>query len=110
MIARGRLNREGCNQIFRKVEEMTQSLLDCKVLIDLVDAKCKLQPAEIEAFASELRPYPWPQGSKIALVSAAESEQHDQLSMLSSCLSARSFKIATFSDSKIAVDWLADRT
>ena len=110
MIARGLLNIQGCNQIFRKVEEATQSLLDCNVLIDLVDAKCELQPAEIEAFANESRPYRWPQGSKIALVSAPESEQYDQLSMLSFCLSARNVEIVAFSDSKIAVDWLADKT
>ncbi len=110
VIARGLLNLDGCSQIFRKVGEMTRALPDCKVLIDLLDAQCKLEPAEIESFANESKPNPCPPGSKIALVSAAESEQYHQLSMLSACLAARSFKIAAFSDSKIAVDWLTDRT
>ncbi len=38
MIVRGFVDIEGFKQMFRKVGEMTASLSDCKVLIDLVDA------------------------------------------------------------------------
>jgi hypothetical protein len=107
MIARGPVDIAACNEIFRNVEEMTQPLLDCKVLIDLVDAKCELQRTEIEAFANDLKPDSWPHSSKIAMVAASESEQYDQLQMLAGCLSKRDFKIKAFYDSKIAVDWLA---
>jgi len=108
MIVRGLIDTEGCNEMFRKIGEMTLPLLDCKVLIDLIDAKCELQQSEIEDFANGLKANLWSHSSKIALVAAAEPEQYDQLQMLAGCLSQRGFKIAGFYDSKVAVDWLAD--
>ena len=109
MIARGVIDIEACNEVFRNVGEITLPLLDCKVLIDLIDAKCRLETAEIDAFVNGLRPNLWPHSSKIALVSASESEQYDQLFLLSGCLSKRGFKVAAFYDSKFAIDWLADK-
>jgi hypothetical protein len=110
MSARGLVNIEGCNEIFRQIGEMTLPLPRCKVLIDLVDSKCGLQRAEIEAFVNEVEPNLWPHNNKIALVGPFDNEQYGQLQMLAGCLSKRGVKIAAFYDPKVAVDWLADKT
>src|SRR6266480_3059662 len=60
MIVRGLIDTEGCNEMFRKIGEMTLPVLDCKVLIDLIDAKCELQQSEIVDFANGLKANLWP--------------------------------------------------
>jgi hypothetical protein len=110
MIARGLVNIEGCNEIFRKIGEMTLPLPRCKVLIDLADSKCGLQRAEIEAFVNGVEPNRWPHNNKIALVGPFDKEQYGQLQMLADCLSKRGLQMAAFYDSKVAIDWLADKT
>jgi hypothetical protein len=108
MIARGFVEIEGFKQIFRKVGEMTASLSDCKVLIDLVDASYGLDPAGIKAFVSDILPELWPVNTKIALVSTPQLQQHNQLLLLAASLSNRGCKVAAFYDSKSAVSWLTE--
>ena len=108
IIARGFINTDGLEQIFRNVAETTQSLVDCKVLIDLLDATYRFEAADINAFVSRLSSDSFPNNSKIALVSAREIEPYDQLHRLSTCLSPLGLKIAAFYDSNMAVDWLAE--
>ncbi|HET8564098.1 MAG TPA: hypothetical protein VFM35_09530, partial [Candidatus Binatia bacterium] len=97
VITHGRVDIEGFKEIFRKVAPLTESLRDYKVVIDLQDATCRLEPADIHGFVTTLSPDLWP-NNKVALVSAPESEQYDQLFVLSTCLSDRGFKIAVFYD------------
>ena len=108
MIVRGFLEIEGFKQMFCRVGEMTELLSDCKVLIDLVDANCGLDPAGIKAFVSEFTPDQWPSNSKIALVSTPQMQQHNQILLLAASLSNRGYKVAAFYESKAAVSWLAD--
>jgi hypothetical protein len=108
MVVRGFVQIEGFKQMFRKVGEMTELLSDCKVLIDLVDANCGLDPAAIQAFVSEFTPDQWPPNSKIALVSTPQMQQHNQILLLAASLSKRAYKVAAFYDSKSAVSWLTD--
>jgi hypothetical protein len=108
MIARGFVEIEGFKQIFRKVGEMTASLSDCKVLIDLVDASYGLDPADMKALVSAIIPEIWPVDSKIALVSTPQLQQHNQLLLLAASLSNRGCKVAAFYDSKSAVTWLTE--
>jgi len=106
-LTRGPIDIMGVVQLFAEVAEITQPLEDCKILIDLRDSSYKLDPADIQAFTSELRPNVWPEGSKIALLSAPSKEQYDQLMMLSSCLSDRGFRVAVFYDANSSASWLA---
>jgi hypothetical protein len=106
-LTRGPIDMAGVAEIFAEVAEITQPLLDCKVLIDLRDSTYRLDPADIHTFANELRTDLWPDTNKIALVAAPSSAQYNQLFMLSVCLSNRGFKVAVFYDANGAASWLA---
>jgi hypothetical protein len=105
VIARGLLDTNGCNQIFHKIAEMTQLLLDCKVMIDLQDATCTLEPADIQRVVNGFTPDLWPHSVRVAMVCGPEVSQ---LTALSAGLSNQGFKVAVFNDSKTAVTWLAE--
>ena len=108
MVVRGFVEIQGFKQMFRKVGEMTELLSDCKVLIDLVDANHRLDPAAIQTFVCEFTPDQWPSNSKIALVSTPQIQQHNQILLLAASLSRRGYKVAAFYDSKSAISWLTD--
>jgi hypothetical protein len=108
LIACGFVDLNGFRQMFSKVLEVTVSLSDCKVLIDLVDATYDLGPVEIEAFVSAITPDLLPINSKIALVSTPQMQQHNPLLLLAASLSNRGCKVAAFYDSKSAVTWLIE--
>ena len=59
MITRGILDVGGLEQVFREMATVTQSLLDCKVVIDLQDAVCNLGTTDIQAFANGRKPAAW---------------------------------------------------
>jgi hypothetical protein len=107
MIAQGILNAGGLEQILSKVAAATLAHANCKVLIDLIEATCRIAPAEIDQVLSELRPDLYPAGNRIALVSPLDDDHHTNLSDVSTCLAKYGFRIAVFRDSKAAVDWLA---
>jgi hypothetical protein len=67
IITRGTVDIEGFREIFRNVVNTTRSLLDCKVLIDLQEATCQLEPGDICAFADNLRPEYWPPTNRVAV-------------------------------------------
>jgi len=108
MITRGVLDIKGFDQIFQEVVTATESLRDCKVVVDLQDAMCNLENADIRAFVDGVQLDLWPSTNRVAIVAPREIDQYDQLSMLTSGLSKRGLKIAVFYDSKPAVTWLAD--
>ena len=108
MIGCGFVDIDGFKQMFRKVGEITASLSDCKVLIDLVDATYDLDPVDIKAFASAITLELWPLNTKIALVSTPQMQQHNPLLLLAASLSNRGCKVAAFYDSKCAVTWLIE--
>ena len=108
LIARGFVDIDGFKQMFREVGEITASLSDCKVLIDLVDATYDLDPMDIKAFVSAITPDLLPINSKIALVSTPQMQQHNPLLLLAASLSNRGCKVAAFYDSKSAVTWLIE--
>ena len=108
VITHGLIDIKGFNEIFRKVARLTESLLDYKIVIDLQDATCRFEPADIHGFVTTLGPDLWPDNKKVALVSASEIEQYDQLFVLSTCLSDRGFKTAAFNDTRSAVNWLTN--
>ena len=108
MITRGVMDIKEFEQIFREVGTATQPLRDCKVIIDLQDAVCDIEDADMQAFVDGVEPDLWPSTNKVAVVSPREIEQYDQLLAITSGLAKRGLKIAVFYDSKPAVTWLAD--
>ena len=107
IITRGPVDIEGFREIFRNVVNATRSLVDCKVLIDLQEASCQLEPGDIRAFAENLRPEHWPPTNRVALVSESDPHDYRQLCVLSTFLSNREIKNAVFQDTRAAVGWLA---
>jgi hypothetical protein len=107
MITRGVLDRAALEQIFEEVATVTQPLQDCKVIIALQDTACDLKTADIENFANGFK-RGWRATNTIAVVSPHDSDQHDQLLVLTRHLTQLNLKIALFTDSKSAVNWLTE--
>ncbi len=108
MITRGVMDIRGFEQMFQEVLTATGSLRSCKVVIDLQDASCNIEEADIQPFVKGVRLDLWPSTNKVAIVAPPEIDQYDQLSILTSGLAKRGLKIAMFDDSKPAVTWLTD--
>jgi hypothetical protein len=92
-------------QIFREVTEKIQSLLDCKVLIDLDAADLRFEPADLQvvcALAAALGH----RSIKIALVSSPGTDA-DRLDLLRDSLCRAGLTAALFDDLKSAVTWLS---
>jgi hypothetical protein len=106
-ITHGPIDLRGFAQIFREVAEVTEPFLGCEVLIDLRDARYSLEPSDIHLLVNESWPDPWPLHNRVAVVSPSGAEQHEQLVMLSACLSDRGVRVSVFYDVKSAIDWLA---
>ena len=102
----GRLNPGEFKEILHKIKALTETLAKCKFLIDLSDAQLRLDPLDIRLLVSECASDEWFHGSKVALVSASESQP--QLLSLAASLANRGFKIAAFDNAKSATDWLAE--
>jgi hypothetical protein len=109
MLARGTLDLEGFKQMFSQLSEMSGPLVDCKILIDLLDARCKLGAGDIDKVLSGLNSDRLSQGSKIALIFSRVNKDYDALSTISASLSKRGFKAAVFENSDVAADWLVDK-
>jgi hypothetical protein len=108
VITRGLLDLEGLKQIFRNVADTSRSLLDCRILVDLQEATCCLEPGDIRQFAVNLRPEFWPPTNRVALVSVPEPMDYSRLCLLSTFLSNRRIRNAVFKDTKSALTWLVE--
>ena len=92
VITRGHADARELEQVFLKVALRSQSLVDCKVLIDLADVRLSLEPADIHELVDDLRPDLLRPDIKIAVVSSTETREFDQLRVLSTALSSRGFQ------------------
>ena len=102
----GRLNLGELKEILHKIKALTETVANCKLLIDLSAAQLLLDPLGIRLIVNECALDEWFHGSKVALVSASESQP--QLLSLAASLANRGFKIAAFDNAKLATDWLAE--
>lgn len=107
MIARGLMDIAGITTLFHEIAKGTQSLLYCNVLIDLNDTKVRLDLAEVNAFIAGLKHDPWPSGNKVALIVPPHLPQMSTLVQLRTDLVRRGLKIAIFTNTRSAVDWLS---
>lgn len=109
VIVRGVLDSAAMKQALRQIAEVLQPLPGCDGLVDLREATCRLEPADIYALVHELKPDLFPPSNRIGLVSSSEIEQYDQLYMLSAGFWSRGAKIEVFYAVDQAEHWLAPR-
>jgi hypothetical protein len=105
-IYRGPLDPEGFKEIFRAVDQITQPLSGCRVVIDLRDSTSTLESADIPVLLKDIVENIPPRNNKLALVSAPEVKHSNQLVVLTGCLSNYDFNIAVFTDINRAASWL----
>ncbi|HEU4342721.1 MAG TPA: hypothetical protein VFU31_14240 [Candidatus Binatia bacterium] len=106
VIAHGLIDSEGLDQILRKIAATTQSLLECKVLIDLEEASLELQSPVIRRLVNRIEPDLRRRHLKFALVSSAEVDEGPRV--LGDSLSKLGLTAAVFVDIKHAAVWLSD--
>jgi hypothetical protein len=73
MIARGLLNANGLKQIFRELAAVTIPCVNCKVLIDVIDAEYKVKDPEIDQLLHDARSRLLPRQCKTALRSSVNA-------------------------------------
>jgi len=77
------------------------------ILIDLADAVCRLESPDIDRIVEDLNG-DQPRDKPVALISPGDIAQYDQLSELRAGLAICGLKIALFTQTKAAADWLAE--
>jgi len=110
LIAHGLMDIAGIKALFHEIAKGTQSLLYCKVLIDLNDANVRLDPAEVNAFIAGLKHDPWPSSNTVAFIVSPHLLELSTLMQLRTDLAQRGLKIAVFTNTKSAIDWLSCQT
>ena len=106
----GAMDKSGFTDLFDRLGELVQPLASCKVLIDLQDAVYELPEPELEIILKQSRPELWPADIKIGIVACPTTAEPEQLSRLSTHLSAYGFKVGVFYVTSDAIDWLSETT
>jgi hypothetical protein len=101
------MDRAAFRQLFDEIETATQDLSECKVIVDLSDSTHEIDGIEIEALVVGLPLDRWPEGNKIAFVSALGISDYNRLYFLRNQLVARGLEVEVFRNSIVAIDWLA---
>jgi hypothetical protein len=107
ILAHGAMERAAFMQLFDEIETATQDLSECKVIVDLSDSTYEIDGIEIEALVVGLPLDRWPEGNKIAFVSALGISDYNRLYFLRNQLVARGLGVEVFRNSIVAIDWLA---
>jgi hypothetical protein len=107
VLARGAMDKTAFAEMFDEVKKATQSLQECKVMVDLSDSTYEFNSGEIEAFVGELPLDDWPRGNKVAFVSASEGAEFYRLYLLRVAFVAQGLTMGVFRDAQTAIDWLA---
>jgi hypothetical protein len=109
-IAQGIMDVEGIKALFHEIAKGTQSLLYCKVLVDLVDATMRLDVAAVADFLDSLEHNPWQSGNTVALIVSPHLPDLPTLVQLRAHFARCGLKIAVFTTAKAAIDWLDCQT
>jgi hypothetical protein len=108
IITRGHVDLAGFEYILDRVSDATQTLLDCKVLIDFQDAIFHFLPADVAKFLARFEFSKWPHSNRIALVSSPDMpQQYRQLAGLRDNLVEMKLEVGVFHDTRAAIDWLS---
>jgi hypothetical protein len=108
VITEGVIHAEDFEQIFHKVAATSESMANCKYLIDVENAVLRLEGLDIhtldDALGSNLERYK----IKIAFVSPLVVAESRRVRSLGNALSALGMRAAVFHDAKSALTWLGD--
>lgn len=110
VITGGMVDAEGFERIFRKIAETSQSLLDCRSLIDVENATLRLDQLDIHALDDTLGTHLERHEIKIAFVSSLDVVESKRLRVLRDSLSSLGLRVVVFDDPKSAVAWLSAAT
>jgi len=110
IIARGQVDAEGLEEIFREVSATSKSRLNFKVLIDLADSRIRFALPDIDVLVNSLEHHLLHRNIQVAFLSSTKIHEFDRLSVLCASLRSLGLKIAAFDDAKSAIVWLADIT
>jgi len=106
IITSGLVDTESLGDIICRVVETTQPLLNCKVLIDFEAANLILGASDVSTLVGKFGVDAWPDDIRIALVSSPDSDRSGQLIVLRDSLCNLGLRVALFSNSREAVNWL----
>lgn len=110
VITGGMVDAEGFERIFRKIAETSESLLDCRSLIDVENATLRLDQLDIHALVDTLGTHLERHEIKIAFVSSLDVAESKRLRVLRDSLSSLGLRVVVFDDPKSAVAWLSAAT
>ena len=108
IVARGPMDAPALTRLFDDIRAETESLIDCKILVDLSDSACDIDVGEIVKFVAALSLESWPPGNKIAFVSPPEISSYHRLYFLRTALAGEGLLVGVFRKTNLAIDWLAD--
>jgi hypothetical protein len=106
VIASGIIDPAALEQIFHQVEEETQALRDCKILIDLDTADLRIEPVDLHGAFETLAANLSHRSIKMALVSSPGTDA-DRLDLLRASLCRAGLTVALFDNTRSAVGWLS---
>jgi hypothetical protein len=101
MIAEGVLDGGALQQVIAELAAEVMRHADYKVVIDLTESSCVIDPEEIDEQIIKL----WPKDCKTALMCFSDRE-HSRLSTISARLARGGIRIAVFPDARAAIKWL----
>jgi len=107
MFLQGSMDIVSLGRVFDKLLEATQSLPDCKILIDCQDCKCQVAPSELKQIERTLDLASWPAANKIAFVSSPDQGRFQELMSLSDYLLKQKVDVRVFYEMRNAINWLA---
>ena len=107
MLARGGVRIAGFEQILAKIIDATESLIDCKVLVDFQDSVFQFLPSDVTEFLGRFDLKRWPHNTKIAFISAPDEEQYRHLAILGEGLLKIKLEVGVFYEMREAIDWLS---
>src|SRR5688500_17983953 len=107
VLVRGAMDGHAFARLFGKIRVQTQNLSECKVLVDLSDSTCEIDGEQIETLIAGLPLDTWPEGNRLAFVSAPATSRYHRLYVLRTALAGRGIVVGVFRNSIVAIDWLA---
>jgi hypothetical protein len=107
VLVQGAIDGPAFARLFCKIRAETQSLSECKVLVDFADSTCQIDSEQIETLVAGLPLDTWPEGNRLAFVAAPETSSYQNLYFLRTALAKRGLVVGVFRNSIVAIDWLA---
>jgi hypothetical protein len=109
VIAQGKVGSAALKRLFAEVEKITEPLPDCKVFIDLEEARLNVRREAVHAIVTQLELHSRSRLGKMVVVSS-ELDRCGRLQHVRDLLCSRGFRVAVFDDTTSAAEWLSEGT